>query len=108
MKELANRTEVIEEIAQSLMRLDLERRKYQTDLYLYIDKGGIGRIVEYENVGGNSWLDDDHITIYSEMPCYDSIEDVYGCSVKDYIDGRDDGAFYDSAESILERAEEGE
>lgn len=35
---------------------------YQVDLYYYPDTH---KFSEFGNIGGNSWLDDDHITVYS-------------------------------------------
>lgn len=106
MKELTNREEVIEQIAKMLINIDEECRNYYTDIYLYIDDDGTGHIAEHQSVDGRSYIDDDHIFVCQEAPCYDTIEERYGCSVEDYIDGRDDAAFYQQAEEILDRAEE--
>ena len=63
MIELKNEDAVIELIAEAMMEHDVSCCKYQEDVYLYIDDSGIGSISIFPNVGGNSWLDDDHITV---------------------------------------------
>ncbi len=41
---------------------------YQRDVYMYVDDDGNAELVLFTNVGGNSWLDDDHycLTILPE------------------------------------------
>lgn len=62
--ELKNRQAVVEEIIRMLMEHDMDHTSYQEDIYLYIHEDGTGEVTTFTNVGGNSWLDDDHITVY--------------------------------------------
>lgn len=64
MKELKNRQAVIDQIVGMLMAHDIDHTCYQEDIYLYIDDKGVGTVETFTNVGGNSWLDNDHITVY--------------------------------------------
>lgn len=67
MKELKNRQVVVEEIIRMLMKHDMDHTCYQEDIYLYLHDDGTGEVTTFANVGGNSWLNDDHITVY-KMP----------------------------------------
>lgn len=71
MKELKNRDKVIDMIAETMRELDKDACDFQIDIYLYIDEDGNGEIETFSNPGGNSWRDDDHITVYSDGPHYD-------------------------------------
>lgn len=71
---LKNYDEVVEEIAKTMMQLDKDAARFQTDIYLYIDGDGIGTVDTFVNVGGNSWLNDDHITVYQDKPHYNEDE----------------------------------
>lgn len=68
--EITNRDSVINELASILQRLDKELRKYQTDIYAYAKEDGTVELYEFVNIGGNSWLNDDHTTIYKDGPRY--------------------------------------
>ena len=74
---IENLDEIRNELVKILISADEERRRYQVDVYLYIDSDGNGELSEYVNVGGNSWLDDDHITLYRIKQSYDDVEDLY-------------------------------
>lgn len=72
MIELSNFDEVVEMLSEKMMELDKRCNRYQTDIYLYVDEEtNKGSLDEFVNVGGNSWLDDDHITIYSDKEHFD-------------------------------------
>ena len=60
---LKNYGEVLQELHDLLMKLDLSNLQNQVDIYLYVDEGGNGTLDTFDNVGGNSWIDDDHITL---------------------------------------------
>jgi hypothetical protein len=77
MMKVNNRAELIEELAKMLQQYDKDLNKYQTDVYLYIDENGNGTLDEFVNVGGNSWKNDDHITIYSDQEHYETMYDWY-------------------------------
>lgn len=74
---IKNLDEIIDNLSEMLFKFDLDLNSYQTDVYLYLDEDGNGRLDEFVNVGGNSWLDDDHITIYTDKEHYNSIFDGY-------------------------------
>lgn len=65
--EIANKSEIVNELAEMMMQFDKERRRYCTDVYLYYDaENKTARLSLFENPGGQSWIDDDHITIYTD------------------------------------------
>lgn len=74
---IKNKDVLIEAMADLLMQYDKDLNKYQTDVYLYLDGEGNGALEEFQNVGGNSWKDDDHFTIYSDHEHYDTMYDWY-------------------------------
>lgn len=61
---IKNRNAIIEQLADMLYQFDVEHTGYQEDVYLYLDKNGNATLDVFVNVGGNSWRDDDHYTIY--------------------------------------------
>ncbi len=65
MLKLKNREAVLEALIEQIKEFQIDLNGYQTDVYLYV-KDGNGTIDTFTNVGGNSWLDDDHFTIYSD------------------------------------------
>lgn len=85
---IKNDTDIIEEFTDILMDFDKIRNQYQTDVYLYYDNDTqTARLELFENIGGNSWKDDDHYVLYRDKAHYD-----------------DDFTFYfDSVSSIAER-----
>lgn len=65
--ELKNAQELKDELKETLIRFMIDINTYDTDVYLYIDEESMtGELYEFLNVVGNSWLDDDHITIYTD------------------------------------------
>lgn len=70
---IKNREEIIEQLTEMLMQFDKDcNAAYQTDVYLYYDKENqTAKLDTFVNVGGNSWLDDDHYTIYTDREHYD-------------------------------------
>lgn len=74
--EITNREEIVVKLAELLMQFDKKLNGYQTDVYLYIDEEtGAAMLDTFVNVGGNSWLDDDGIVIYTDKQHYDSLYD---------------------------------
>ena len=63
---------LVDELMSELAKLDAEHNQIQTDIYLYVDTDS-WRMEEYLNIGGNSWLDDDHILLYQDKPHYEDI-----------------------------------
>lgn len=66
-----NYNEVVENLAKMLKQFDIDENQYQTDVYMYVDENGNATLDTFTNVGGNSWLDDDHYTIYSDKEHYE-------------------------------------
>ena len=89
LEELKNRKEIVEELTEILMDFDRKKNKYQTDVYLYYDEETqTAKLDTFANVGGNSWLNDDHYTIYRDTEHYDDWEDWY-CNEGDFARGLD-------------------
>lgn len=96
MFKLKNYAEVTDELIEMMMDHDIGMYRYQRDVYLYIDDDGMGRLEIFENVGGNNWIDDNHITVASMLECTESwsatwqdeqqIADALGCSEDHLID----------------------
>ena len=62
---ISNRDELVHNLANLIAENESLLLPYQIDIYAYLDKEtGIVTLDEFTNVGGNSWLDDDHYTIY--------------------------------------------
>ena len=69
---IKNREELVNELKEILMQFDKDCNSYQTDVYFYYDnKNQTGSLDTFTNVGGNSWLDDDHMTVYTDSEHYD-------------------------------------
>ena len=77
--DIENFDEINEELIELLKQFDKERNEYDTDVYLYYDEDtNTAKLDTFVNPGGNSWLDDDHYTIYTDKQHYDSFMDWYG------------------------------
>jgi hypothetical protein len=86
---ITNREEIVERLAELLMQFDKDQNSYQTDVYMYIDEEtGAATLDTFVNVGGNSWLDDNHTTIYTDKEHFDSMYDYY-CNNGDFADALD-------------------
>jgi len=70
---ITNREEIVEQLTEMLMQFDKEANtRYPTDVYLYYDsENQTAELDTFANVGGNSWLNDDHYTIYTDKEHYD-------------------------------------
>lgn len=81
MKKITNSEEIISQLVDLLMQFDLDLNRYQTDVYMYVtetEDGTItGRLETFVNVGGNSWLNDDHFTIYRDKEHFDDFLDYW-------------------------------
>lgn len=77
-KSITNMEAVAEQLAQMLMEFDKECNSYQTDVYLYVKEDGTAYLDEFVNVGGNSYLNDDHYTIYSDKEHIEEPLDWFG------------------------------
>lgn len=79
--DFANADKLREELVEWLIRLEIECRNYQTDIYLYAERGEHGEIIgsldDFINVGGNSWLNDDHYTLHcAKENCRSAYDDA--------------------------------
>ena len=75
---LRNYDALVDELVEMLKQFDKDDNAYNTDVYLYIDEdSNTGTLDTFVNVGGNSWLDDDHITIYTDKGRTESAMDYY-------------------------------
>lgn len=77
MKKINNYQAVLDQIVELMMQHDIECTTYQQDIYLYIDDDGNGSVDLFANVGGNSWIDDDHITVCCMKECTSSWSDEF-------------------------------
>lgn len=81
---LKNRAEIVKEVTEMLKTFSAECSSYHTDIYIYYDaETQTATLDTYESVDGNSWLDDDHRTIYTDKPHEERIVD-YWYSVDDF------------------------
>ena len=77
---------LVEKLTDMIIDLDVENAPFQVDVYLYVDEEGDWSLDEFINVGGNSWRNDDHITVYSYKGGYDSYEgDMTDEEKKDFL-----------------------
>lgn len=74
---LKNYDDLIPQIARMMLDHDKAHTGYQDDIYLYVDADGNGRLKTFVNVGGNSWLDDDHYTLRCMKECYTDWTDTF-------------------------------
>ena len=109
MAQISNYDQILDELVNLLIDFDFDQNEYQTDVYMYIGEDGKARLDTFINVGGNSWLNDDHITIYSDKPHYegwpvgDDGNPVTDEEYRDYLeDLRSD--YVETAYSILDEA----
>lgn len=87
--EIKNYEEIKNQLIDMLMAFDKERRTYQQDVYFYIDEETNNAELDiFANVGGNSWKEDDHITIYRDQAhCNDELTFFFGSdSIENYAE----------------------
>lgn len=75
--ELKNYDDLIPQIARMMLDHDKDHTGYQEDVYMYVDADGKGSLKLFQNVGGNSWLDDDHYTVCSLPELYTDWTDTF-------------------------------
>lgn len=77
-EDVININDLVSELAEILRKFEIDLNPYQTDVYFYYDPDAkIGRLETFINVGGNSWINDDHVTIYRDLPHYDDVYDYF-------------------------------
>lgn len=80
---IKNREQIIEQLTEILIQFDKDMNEYQTDVYLYYNKENqTAELNTFVNVGGNSWLDDDHYTIYTDKEHYETVWDWFNDSTE--------------------------
>lgn len=84
---LNNRDEIAEQLTDMLMQFDKAANQYQTDVYLYYNKETQTATLDtFTNVGGNSWLDDDHYVLHRDKEHYEGTAWDWCQSVGEYLD----------------------
>lgn len=83
---LANEKQIRADIEKILIDFEVEFFPHQQDIYLYVDSYGIGKVETFTNVGGNSWLSDDHFTLYSDRGIRDKSSIFEGYDFTGIID----------------------
>ena len=64
---LKNFDELLEQLTEMLIEFDCQLNQYNTDVYMYYDADTHTATLDtFVNVGGSSWIDDNHITIYTD------------------------------------------
>lgn len=85
-EDIININDLVSELTVILRKFEIDLNPYQTDVYFYYDPDTkIGRLETFINVGGHSWLNDDHVTIYSDEPHYMNVYDYFD-SVLEFAD----------------------
>lgn len=82
--DLKNADAIRDELVDMIRDFDREMNMYETDVYLYVDEDGYGRLETFANPGGNSWINDDHYVLYTDKQHYEDVLDTY--TVKDIAD----------------------
>lgn len=84
--EIRNYNEVLETLIALLKEFDKNLNTYQIDVYLYYNEETQEvKVDTFVNVGGNSWINDNHYTAYSDREHYNSF--------LEYFESVDDIAF---------------
>lgn len=89
MLTIKNREEIIDKLVDMLVQFDKDCNSYQTDVYLYYDEENqTAKLDTFVNVGGNSWLNDDHYTIYSDKEHFETFWNWYqdSCEFADTLE----------------------
>lgn len=86
-KWIENTDEVHQRLTQMLMDDASDMCRFQRDIYMYIDEDGQARLEWFENPGGNSWVDDDHILLHR---CRQHYEECIEDAASDYADQADE------------------
>ena len=77
-KKIINRDAIVEQLTELLMTFDKECNQYQTDVYLYFNTDtNTATLNTFVNVGGNSYLNDDHYTIFVDKEHHEDWRDFF-------------------------------
>lgn len=105
--EIKNHDEIIKQLTQILITFAKDSNPYQTDVYLYYNtETQTARLDTFVNVGGNSWLDDDHYTIYRDTEHFDKWYDYFETSELAYCLDIRQTDFENEVKEFLELDEE--
>lgn len=77
IEKIQNWTDLVSELADRMLQADIDCNQYQTDIYLYVNDDGSWELEDFVNVGGNSWLNDTHITVWCDMEHLENWMDWY-------------------------------
>jgi hypothetical protein len=75
--DLRNADALRNEIIEKLKKFDKDMNQYQTDVYLYVQDDMTGELYDFVNVGGNSWLNDDHYFLFADHQHYGDWTDYW-------------------------------
>ena len=75
--DLRNADALRDEIIEKLKQFDKDMNPYQTDVYLYVSDDMTGELYDFVNVGGNSWLNDDHYFLFADRQHYGDWTDYW-------------------------------
>lgn len=83
IEKIQNWTDLVSALADRMLQADIDCNQYQTDIYLYVHDDGSWELEDFVNVGGNSELQDCHITVWSDkehlenwMDWYNTLQEV--------------------------------
>lgn len=75
---IKNREAVVEQLTEMLVQFAKDMNAYDTDVYAYYNKDTQEvELDTFVNPGGNSWLNDDHYTIYTDDQHHEDVFDSY-------------------------------
>lgn len=75
---IKNRETVVEQLTEMLVQFAKDMNAYDTDVYAYYNKETQEvELDTFVNPGGNSWLNDDHYTIYTDDQHHEDVFDSY-------------------------------
>lgn len=75
---IKNREAVVEQLTEMLVQFAKDMNAYDTDVYAYYNKETQEvELDTFVNPGGNSWLNDDHYTIYTDVQHHEDVFDSY-------------------------------
>lgn len=72
-----NADQIRRDLIQILIDDAVDLPGYQRDVYMYVDADGNATLDIFVNVGGNSWLDDDHYCLTTLPEHLDRITDTF-------------------------------
>lgn len=74
---IKNTAEILNQLTEILLDDAATLPSYQRDVYMYVNADGVAELSVFENVGGNSWLNDDHYTICTLPEHHETVWDNF-------------------------------